>query len=74
MNFLQKIAERAGRLLESNNDEVLVFLAIFLFFLLGKAKDREDTDEYERVDSGTLVFLIVFAVVLLLGNSRDEVL
>ncbi|HEX2926807.1 MAG TPA: hypothetical protein VHP38_11225 [Ruminiclostridium sp.] len=72
MNFLQKISESAGRFLESNEDEVIVFLAVFLFIFLGGFGDRDADAENQRIDSGTIVFLIAFVTVLLLGSNREE--
>lgn len=73
MDLLRKIGDSALRLLESNNDEVIVFLAIFLFIFLGKSAERDSPEEYARMDSGTIIFLVAFVVVLLLfGSSREE--
>jgi len=74
MNSLQKIAGSLQRLLESNNEEVIVFLVIFLFVYLGRPgeRDADEPGEPDNSDTGAIVFLITFFLVLFFGGIFDD--
>ncbi|MDP4114402.1 MAG: hypothetical protein Q8924_20070 [Bacillota bacterium] len=74
MDSLQKIAGSLQRLLDSNNEEVIVFLVIFLFVYLVKPGERDanDAGESENHDTGSIVFLIAFFLVLFFGGVFDD--
>lgn len=74
MNSLQKVAGSFQRLLDSNSEEVIVFLVIFLFVYLGRPGERDAGEPGDSEDTGTgaIIFLIAFFLVLFFGGIFDD--
>jgi len=68
MSFLETAASRIRNFFESDNDELLFFIIVFLIIMGSSTYDSRSVETEER-DSGFILFFIVLFFILISANE-----